>query len=248
MKIRDLYIDADHLLYNVAGNKPKDSLAGDVIEAKVHMEPLKLAFLQEVDDITDAVAVEVVAKKFRLGKTYLVFSDPVTNFRFEIFPDYKKSRRDLKMSDSFYKLKEWAHTLKNAIVGRNVEADDIVAYYVRNGAVGASTDKDLLAGVPGRWYDNYHSRKSYRKVGKKEAYRFTLLQTLAGDSTDGIPGIPGVGMKTAEKLLAEFGESWSGVVKAYESRGLTEEDAILTRRLVCMGQWTPKKGVKLWSD
>ena len=246
MKIRDLYIDADHLLYNVAGNKPKDSLEGEVLEVEVDMEPLRLAYLKAVDEITDSVALEVVAKKFKLGKTYLVFSDPVTNFRYEIFPDYKKGRVGRKMSDSFYKLRDWAHGLENAIVGQNVEADDIVAHYVRKGAVGVSTDKDLLSGVPGRWFDNYHARRSYRKVGKKEAEHFVLLQTLAGDSTDGIPGIPRVGMKTAENLLLSNGESWEGVVTSYLNAGLTVDDAILTRRLVDMTQWSPKKGVQLW--
>ena len=65
-------------------------------------------------------------------------------------------------------------------------------------------------------------------------------------AVDNIPGLPRVAEATAIKLLDKFGWDWDGVVKAYESKGLTEKDAILTKRLTSMEQWTPKKGVKLW--
>ena len=246
MKTRDLYIDADHLLYNVAGNKAKDSLDGEVIEQKVNIEPLKEAFHLGVKAIEDAIAVTTVSKKFKVGLTYLVFSDPEGNFRFDIFPDYKKNRAGKVQSDEFCALRAYAHKLGSALLVNGIEADDVVAYYVRKGAIGASTDKDLLKGVKGRWFDCYSSRWSYSKVKKKDADHFVLLQTLAGDSTDGIKGLPRVGMKTAENLLTSNGDSWDGVVKAYENAGLKLEDAILTRRLVGMDQWSPKNGVQLW--
>ena len=115
---------------------------------------------------------------------------------------------------------------------------------MKRGAIGISTDKDLLKGVEGTWYDAYHKEWVY--TNKETASRFVLLQSLAGDSTDGIKGLPRVGLKTAEKLLDKHGGTWEGVVQAYIEAGLTEEDAILTRRLVSMTQWKPSKGVKLW--
>ena len=62
------------------------------------------------------------------------------------------------------------------------------------------------------------------------------------------------------ELLDKYGWHWEGVVQAYEnadrpdpdnkkkrlSWGLTIDDAILARRLICMNQWTPKKGVQIW--
>ena len=77
--------------------------------------------------------------------------------------------------------------------------------------------------------------------GEYEAYRFTLMQTLAGDLGDGIPGLPRVGLKTAEKLLGEYGFDWKGVVSIYEKYGKTEKDAILMRRLVGMDQLVKTK-------
>ena len=54
---------------------------------------------------------------------------------------------------------------------------------------------------------------------------------MAGDSTDGYGGVPGVGLITAQKLLDKHGESWETVVDVYESKGLTADDALLTARL-----------------
>ena len=100
-----------------------------------------------------------------------------------------------------------------------------------------------------------------------EARNFNLIQTLTGDPTDNIkalpkkagdPMIPVEGLekgkrqpfkvteKIACELLDEFGWDWQGVVKAFESKGFSEKEAILNRRLVGMDQWHPKKGVKLW--
>ena len=242
---RKLVIDADHLLYAVAGQTVKDSLEGETLEAPVDLEMLKRKFHRLVKEIEDEVALETVSKKFKLGKTILVFSDPEGNFRFDLYPDYKKSRRGQQKSAAFYKLRDWAIFFGKMVKG--TEADDVVAWYVREGAVGVSTDKDLLKGVKGRWFDAYHSRRSYEKVKGKDAARFTLLQTLAGDATDNIIGIPRVGMKTAENLLISNGATWEGVVKSYENAGLTKEDAILNRRLIGMDQYNGKE-IVLWKS
>jgi len=243
MKKRNLVIDADHLLYAVAGQPRKDSLEGETLEVAPDMSALKRKFDSLVKEIEDEVAVAVVAKKFKLGKTILVFSDPDGNFRYDIFPDYKKNRKDLKKSEAFYKLRRWAH--RKGVVVKHTEADDVVAWHVRNGAVGVSPDKDLV-NSKGRWFDAYHSRRTYRKVHREEAERWTLLQTLAGDPGDGIPGLPRVGMKTAENLLNSNGCSWDGVVRSYINAGFDEDRAILMRRLVDMSQFNGKE-IELWN-
>jgi len=242
MKIRNLVIDADSLLYAVAGQPVKDGLDGDVLVAKPDMRILKRKLYQLVKEIEDEVAVETVSKKFKLGETILVFSDPKGNFRYDLYPDYKKNRKGQEKSEAFYKLRDWA--IRRNVMVEGCEADDIVCYMVREGCVGASADKDCL-NTKGRWFDMYHSRRTYSKVKKKAAKHFVLLQTLAGDSTDNIIGIPRVGMKTAENLLISNGNNWAGVVKSYENAGFTEEDAILNRRLVDMSQYNGE-GVELW--
>ena len=57
------------------------------------------------------------------------------------------------------------------------------------------------------------------------------LQTMAGDNTDGYSGVPGVGVKKAEKIFSEKGYTWKAVVETFEEKDMTEEDALVNARL-----------------
>jgi 5'-3' exonuclease len=160
-----------------------------------------------------------------------------------MYPDYKRARP--KRSPLWYRLHKWG--LKKYGYVKGIEADDEVAYLVRKkGWIGASMDKDLLRGVPGVWFNVYHTKRDLNITEPFEARNFNLIQTLTGDPVDNIRGIPRVAEITAIKMLERYGWDWNGVVAAYKERALTEGDAIFTRRLICMNQWTPKKGVRLW--
>ena len=64
-------------------------------------------------------------------------------------------------------------------------------------------------------------------ITEREGWEWFLIQTLAGDQTDGYAGAPGFGVKTsAQKFFAENGYTWNSVVKAFKSKGLTFEDAL----------------------
>ena len=58
-----------------------------------------------------------------------------------------------------------------------------------------------------------------------------LIQTLAGDQTDGYSGVPGIGVKRAVSLFEEDGYTWDTVVKAFASKDLDEEVALTNARL-----------------
>jgi len=245
MKKKDIAIDADGLLFLVAGNAPVNDLEGDNIEDDIPVELkfLKKKFKMIVHDLVTSVEVESIWNKWKPGKIRLIFSDPDHNFRKDLDPGYKANRKHLERSPEFYALRDWAH--KRYEVAKGCEADDLIARYVRKGAVGISMDKDLLQGVPGIWFNNHFMHKTWHTTTKEDSIKFTAMQTLAGDSTDNIKGLTRVGLKTAEKLLA--GDySWQNIVNIYKSKGMTEEDAILTRRLIGMDQYK-KKGIKLWT-
>lgn len=114
----------------------------------------------------------------------------------------------------FYALKEYLKAQYRAISIPGLEADDVVALLKNildcNARI-CSPDKDVLLQIPGVHY-NYQIIKSkdnpeeYYSKGlvtttEKDAERFLYLQCLMGDSTDGIPGIEGVGPKKAEDIL-----------------------------------------------
>ena len=234
---KTLFIDADNLLYlttfardNVgSGFEAQD---GDTFDnSSMDMKPLKDKFKSLVHDVTASCEIEsAIGTMSKFKKVVCVFTDS-TNFRYDIFPDYKKKRTNDKPKE-FYKLKSWA-IKKFGIISDEVEADDIVSYYARKGHPIASADKDVLKGTPGYHYDIYH--KCFIKTSKKAANAFLCLQALMGDPSDDIPGIPRVGEKTAEKLLGDD-KTLKRVFEIYEEKGLDKEYALTMIRLVHMGQ------------
>jgi DNA polymerase-1 len=101
--------------------------------------------------------------------------------------------------------------------------------------------------------------KSLFAVTAAEGDYWHFMQALAGDVTDGYTGIPGVGPKKAEKILAPFKTestfdtraAWPAIVEAYVKAGLTADDALATARIarICRASdWHfTKKEVKLWT-
>ena len=267
---KDVYIDADHLIYSVALAQGTNATLGgskvSMTDKRVNIKAMKAHFKRYVKDLVKTVEVLSIAEDWTVGKVHLIYSDK-TNFRYDIFPDYKKSRDDSEKTPQFLKLRKWCH--KKGIIHKGFEADDVVSHYVSKGAVGITSDKDMLKGVFGIWYDTYH--QCWVNRTQEECDRFVMLQTIMGDSGDDIVGIDGVGEGTVEKLLYE--PTWRAVVNAYRGvipprvKGmpfykkdgtataliqkirklkLTEQDAILNRRLVSMTQFHPKKGLRLW--
>jgi len=241
--VKNLVIDADNIPYVIAPSfKPKkDGLDGDVVKPiKTTLKKLKKAVKAWFKDILKVrVKKEFALRGWKLGEWKVIFSDPKGNFRYDIFPEYKASRKGIEKSKEFYKIRKALH--KKYGYAKGVEADDIVAYYVREeGYIGVTADKDLWKGVAGLWYNCHHMHQVWKETTVEEAHEFMFCQTLAGDSTDGIKGINRVAIPTAMKLLG--GDyTWAKVVEIYESKGLTEDDAILTRRLIAMNQVTIKK-------
>ncbi len=249
---KDLAIDADHIPFYLfpAPNKygVNKKLTGNSIgqkkESKKHqLKRVKRAFKKRIQEYRDVAEIESIANDYTIGKTRICVSDK-TNFRYELLPTYKGKRKGRECTDDFLVLRDWMR--KKYAPNQNIEADDEVAYYVRKGAVGVSTDKDLLKAVEGIWFDAYHDRWSWTYPSAIDAERFHMIQQVTGDPTDSIDGIVGVGEKTAIKLLDEFGWTWKGIVNIYQDKGYTKDDAILTTRLVSMNQWHPKKGIKLF--
>jgi len=254
MNTRDIVIDADHILYLVAFSKDyndgfdevdSDSEADFVgfgeETVEIDLTPYKKHFKAIIEDYITTAEVESIAYNWTIGKIRVILSDH-KNFRYDIYPEYK-AKRETK-NPLLSSLKKWA--MKKYHFEKNTEADEVVSYYVKKGGLGFTTDKDLFKGVAGRWFNSHYKHRYWVKTSKEDAHKFMLMQVLAGDPVDEIPALPRVGLLTAKKLLDKFGWDWKGVVKAYESKGFDEDYAILTRNLVDMNIWHPKKGITLW--
>ena len=94
------------------------------------------------------------------------------------------------------------------------------------GNIIVSPDKDMRQ-IPGKLYDF----KETVEITPDEGARWHLIQTMAGDNTDGYSGVPGIGIKRAEQIFKLKGYTWKAVVETFEEKGLTEEDALINAQL-----------------
>lgn len=128
------------------------------------------------------------------------------NFRYDVYKDYKSNRKPLE--DKVRERINYGHKHLveeyGAIRADGMEADDLVSIWCweciesETPFVLAHIDKDLNQ-IPGSHYD-YNKKKHYL-VQPEEGYKFLCKQWVMGDSTDGIPGISGMGPKKTDKFL-----------------------------------------------
>jgi DNA polymerase-1 len=234
-----LLIDADLLLYKAAiGSEFACDWGGDNWVLSANLQQAKDAITARIHGMQD---------HFTTNHYEVVLSDR-ENFRKQLFPEYKGNREDTRKPIIFNPLREWIEETFDATVYPGLEADDTLGIMHTSGhykdSIIISEDKDMLT-VPGKLY-----RGGELLTVTPEMARYQhMYQTLTGDATDGYPGCPGVGPKTAEKLLQGAAEGfWGVVVQAYEKAGLTEDDALLNARMAYILQaenWKDGE-VKLW--
>lgn len=152
------------------------------------------------------------------------------NFRYDIYPDYKKSREKYSRPVLLAQAKEYLCEKYNAELCNKIEADDAVSILCSTvpDSILCSPDKDLDQ-VPGKHYDPYKGEVYI--IDEDMALQCLYTQILMGDSTDGIPGVKGVGIKTAMKIMDKCKteqDMWKACLKAHKS----EEAANLTANLV----------------
>tara|TARA_Y100001970_G_scaffold294256_1_gene449263 strand:+ start:52769 stop:55513 length:2745 start_codon:yes stop_codon:yes gene_type:complete len=143
-------------------------------------------------------------------------------FRNDIFPDYKANRDEPPedLIPQFSLVKEAVEAFNiTSVELENFEADDLIATYTRiareSGAkvTIVSSDKDLMQLVSGNdvvILDHFKS-KMIGEDGVFEKFgvfpnKVIDVQALAGDSSDNVPGVPGIGIKTAALLINEYGD------------------------------------------
>lgn len=160
----------------------------------------------------------------------IIFDKSEDSFRKELYPAYKANRSEPpeELIPQFPLMREAVKAFGLIPVEMaRYEADDLIATYARQAAeAGAdvlvvSADKDLMQIVGERvsMYDpasgeaGGRGARPERRIGVPEVLEYfgvppekvTDVQALAGDSTDNVPGVPGIGIKTAATLIQEYG-------------------------------------------
>jgi len=134
-------------------------------------------------------------------------------FRYKIAEtkSYKHNRKGGSKPPIFYALREYIQQDWMFEHVSGLEADDLVAIHAKpSGTIICSPDKDVLYQVAGTHF-NFRTNE-FVKTSKLEANRFLWKQTLMGDPTDGIGGIPKVGPKTADNLLKKARSGFEKIV------------------------------------
>ena len=167
------------------------------------------------------------------------------SFRREIYPPYKAHRPDppADLVPQFPLMRETVRAFGMIPVEQDrYEADDLIATYARQAReAGAdvlivSADKDLMQLIePGvAMYDPASGDREERRFGPAEVVEYFGLgpdkvvdiQALAGDSTDNVPGAPGIGVKTAAQLIAEYGDLETLLARAGEIKQPKRREAL----------------------
>jgi DNA polymerase I len=164
-------------------------------------------------------------------------------FRNDLFSDYKANRSAPPddLIPQFPLIRDAVHAFNVACIEkRGYEADDLIATYALQALeAGAevtivSSDKDLMQLVqPGiRMYDTMKNKV----IGEAEVIeRFGVppskvieVQALMGDSSDNVPGVPGIGVKTAALLINEFGDLETLLARASEIKQEKRRESLIT--------------------
>ncbi|HVR67156.1 MAG TPA: DNA polymerase I [Verrucomicrobiae bacterium] len=179
----------------------------------------------------------------------VIFDASRESFRNKIYADYKAHRPDPppELIPQFALIREATQAFNMpAIEMRGFEADDLIATYARHAVEGGaevtivSSDKDLMQLIrPGiRMFDPMKN-KSIGPVEVEEKFgvppdKVVEVQALAGDSTDNVPGVPGIGVKTAAELIKTYGDvdtllKRAGEIKQPKRRESLQQNAELAR-------------------
>jgi DNA polymerase I len=260
MKPRVLLIDADVFAYEAASFVEVETHWGDGYYTwHTDAEEVKRVFMRKVEEVNDTL---------KASKTILCLSDPDANWRKSVYPQYKSHRAGVKKPLALRAVKSWLMEEHDAQMLPSMEGDDLLGilatspnYMAQAEKIVVSLDKDLKT-IPGTYCRRPLEGGGFpeiEKITKRQADDWHLIQTLAGDPTDGYPGCPGIGMVKAQRFVTErvgvqvfqhemkrgprkgqvevrfeevpMDDPWQVVVSHFEAAGLTEADALVQARV-----------------
>jgi DNA polymerase-1 len=203
------YVDASYFIFRAYHSMPPDMVDGDG-----NATHALYGFARFLSDLLEEVRPE------RIGVAFDLSSRNEASFRSGIFPAYKANREapPADLERQFALCREFCRHMGVAeFASLQYEADDIIGTLVaRSRAAGllnvlVTRDKDLSQLIRDGdvfWDYSGNTRYLYRDIGPRFGAIPELIAdflALTGDSVDNIPGVPGVGKKTAAELFAVFG-------------------------------------------
>src|SRR5262245_53937300 len=172
----------------------------------------------------------------------VVFDKSEKTFRSEMYSEYKANRTEPPddLRPQFPLIREAVRAFDLPCLEQlGFEADDLIATYVRQAceaganATIVASDKDLMQLV-NDCVIMYDTMKD-RRIGIPEVIekfgvppqKMIEVQALIGDSTDNVPGVPGIGVKTAAQLIGEYGDLETLLARAGEIKQEKRRQALI---------------------
>ncbi len=194
----------------------------------------------------------------------VIFDSARKTFRNEIYSEYKANRAeapdDLAPQFDYIRKSVLAFNLPSVEL-INYEADDLIATYVEKILKGGakvtivSSDKDLMQLYKKnvRIYDpmknKFISEEDIKKKFGVDSSKVIDVQALAGDSSDNVPGVPGIGVKTAAELINKYDTLEKLLKSAHEIKQNkrretlieNKDKALISKKLVTLKNDAPIK-------
>ena len=183
-----------------------------------------------------------LTQRLKCDYCLVLFDAKRQNYRNEIFTDYKGTRKETpeELIPQFAVIREALDALNiHYLDMEGYEADDLIATYVEEGlsknyeVTVISADKDLMQLIKPHvdFYDPMKD-KFFTPEDVKEKFgvypdKVIDVQALAGDSIDNIPGVPGIGLKTAAELINQFGSLEEVLTRAGEIKQNKRRETVL---------------------
>ena len=211
--------------------------------------------------LEEARSLEKVDRPTHLA---VIFDTARKNFRNDIYKEYKANRQDtpedLIPQFSYIRKAVEAFNIPSLELA-NYEADDLIATYKEQASKKnikvtiISSDKDLMQLVDENTFmmdtmkDRYIGKEEVKEKFGVYPDRVIDVQSLAGDSADNIPGVPGIGIKTAADLINQFGslekvlDNASSIKQPKRRQTLLDnkDKALISKKLVTLKKDVPIK-------
>ena len=218
-----LLIDCDFLAYKASQACEEGiDFGNDVIVTQSNFSSVLKIFEREIKKVKTAMMDDEI----------ILYFSSIENFRKKIYPDYK-GHRNRRKPLGYRRLVNHCRDNYNFVCRKGLEADDSIGIdatnpkYASLDNIVVSPDKDMKQ-IPGVLWN---LTDDVEEITKEDGDTWHLIQSLAGDPTDGYSGCPGIGVKRALDLLNKHASKWEAICKAFRERGLSDDDALLNARL-----------------
>lgn len=252
---RLLLLDSDIVAYKLSSaTEEKFLFDGPDSEAAIHTS-------WEDTRVGVEKYVEELIVRYKASEVLVCLSDPINNWRKNVYPDYKANRKATRKPEFLMQAKDHLASLYPSYQRPGLEADDILGIISTSPVlwtdyekVIVSEDKDMRT-IPGLLFNPRDTTNTPKRISRVSALRFFFTQCITGDPVDNYPGCRGVGIASPEVAALATQKTakdmWATVLGAYARKGFTEADALVQARVARICQHTDynyeTKEVILWS-